>query len=128
MARFSILPSNTYMAGTRTIPSTAVPVGLGYFTLYVDVTSIAVAGGETKQISGFLEISLDGGAKWQLLVALGDWFVGGVPGPRAGSPPYVSSLGIGLPEPLNPNRRIRGEITLSDAILMNVAAEFVVYP
>jgi len=129
MARFSVLANAVYANGDRQIASTAVPTNLAFVTVYVDVTDIAVAGGENSGVRVLLEFSLDGGANWGLPF-VGE-LRGGQPGGPGGppSPPFISSIGIQIPDPLNANRRVRGTITVfGGPFRMSAEAEFVTYP
>jgi len=110
------------------IPVTHVtPNPVGYITVFFDITSIVADGMGDRVISGNVDISFDGGNTWEALIAAGDWFTGGPPGPRAGPPPYISNIGIELKQPGNNLRRIRGNFTLSHAMTIGVTTEFVNY-
>jgi hypothetical protein len=106
-----VLPEATYSVGAYGPFVYNVPpaYNVGYLRM-----SRAPWTNALSRISWTIDISYDSGATWTPLVA------GSAPGgaaidPSTGLPYVYSEIGAPLPQPENPNRRMRGSFTVSGA-------------
>jgi len=92
----------------RKIRPVSVPVGEDHAAVLVDITNML---DPSQSVTVLIECSLDGGDTWKPPVEF--TFCGGPLKPRAAPPPYWSKVGFEVPEPANPSRLIRGEVTFA---------------
>lgn len=116
MATSVILPPGSYGPGTFTLPAAPIPTGITRVTVQVDRASM-VSG--TLHIDWTLELSQDSGTSW--LPWGGAGTVGGaISDPATGLPFSVSSFTVAVPNPANAGRRLRGSVTLTEAVVTSV--------
>lgn len=112
-----VVPPGTYGPGARVIASSPIPLGLVDFDLDVDTSLLT---DPAVRVEVCFDLSLDGGNSWNGNGVIGDCYAGaGVDG-RA-TPSAKMSVGRGLPEPANPNRRFRGKMTIIGGSLQTSA-------
>ena len=116
MASVRLLPSSSHGPGTISIPSVAIPLGVMFLTVEVDRAGMASG---TLRVNWGIEVSQDGGATWA--GGGGGGLAGGVViDPDTSLPFPVSSFSVALANSANPARRLRGSITLNEAVTTSV--------
>lgn len=112
MTVLATLPRKVYAAGTRNMPSFALPAAATRLQLSFDRNSWPDTGGDV--ISATFDYSFDGGQTWPLsqgpfTAAGGDLVFRGVPVTK-------TFWKFDAPDPGNANRRIRGTVTTTVAL------------
>lgn len=113
--RATVLPAQVYARGRTAFPSiVAVPAGMTRATLSCDLSKVI---DPAASILVTLDLSLDGGATWysdtHAFGGYSQWRChGGLTHPTTHAPVPVSTYSCALPEPGNPNRRLRGSIVI----------------
>jgi hypothetical protein len=119
---FTILPQGTYPVGTRTLPAANVPQGAISATLAL---SRAQWLDPAVKVSARFELSVDGGVTWSPDPSgQSVWPWGNFPltfeseGDPSGR--GTSNVNGDLGDPTNPNRKIRGTVTISGGPLTTI--------
>jgi hypothetical protein len=108
MASITFLASGSHAAGTYSLASTSVPLGIVQATLTLD-RALWTLTARTAAVT--MDISFDNGATWQ---SLGGFTAqGGTVTDPAGVTALVSSFTVDLPQPANANRRVRGSVVIT---------------
>jgi len=108
-----ILPTFAYGIGPNPVPQVAVPKGSTEFRVTIDVSQM------TNPLTSYqasFDISFDGGASWQFLVD--STRAGGVQLDANGFPITTARSAAALAQPDNPNRLIRGSLTVSGGLIL----------
>ena len=109
----SVMPRRVRSAGPISFGPVVIPVGLSIVTVRMARNSWADTGGIVAEMG--IDLSLDSGKSWILdHVRVGA--VGGDLIDRKGNPITHTTATIGLPEPNNPNRKIRGRGILNASL------------
>ena len=111
MTTTAILPMGPYPAGTYTIPATSVPLNIGTVKLAADRTAWLDA---ASTVVASMEWSFDGGTTWS---PGGSWTSHGGTAllPDGITVSTESNAVFTMPQPTNPNRKVRGSVVVSGA-------------
>lgn len=117
MAAITVLPNGTYAIGTRNLGPASVPQNLTLAKLALDGASMT---NPALHVELTLDFSLDGGTTWASTTPsratdpypLGITLDGGALD-KSGNPRAEYFVNAPLPDPTNPNRRIRGVVTIA---------------
>lgn len=116
VATFNFAPRRLYQPGDINLPASAIPVGASGIVIDIDRTQWL---DPSIGIAGTFDISFDGGATWPLIGYFGFTAEGGPlqpPSPLPDAPdPNHTVVTSDLPQPTNPDRKIRGKLTVSGA-------------
>ena len=105
-----VFPSISRAVGTYLLPSSNVPNGISSAVLSFDRSLWTNPAGKMEMQ---LEISFDNGTSWQILGAF--TAEGGVVLDMLGNVATKTSIKIGVPQPQNNNRKVRGTLIISGA-------------
>lgn len=106
------LPTQSYPTGVHQVPVRAVPLGATLYKVGIDISQM---GDPATSFDLAFDVSYDGGANWQFWVG----------GHRDGGPALLDKNGVpqnivGLDGPLqqpdNPDRQLRGSVTVDGPI------------
>jgi hypothetical protein len=111
-------PSVNLSVGDHPFGPSAVPTAWSVVVAAYDITSHGA--GNTSAVSLMSDISLDGGATWQPFVGFAR-DKGYAPTTEPGVPLGWAYVRIALPQPGNPNRQVRGVLTIANAPLKTAA-------
>lgn len=111
-----VLPSASYGPGTFQFGGALIPAGLTIIKASIDRTFML---SPTFFISWGLELSLDNGNTWLSWGSAGT--VGGALTDESGNPSTESSFTVNVPEPLNTQRRLRGSVSLNEAVVTSLS-------
>lgn len=117
------LPTRNYQSGTRQINSLPVAVEVEGVTIAVDRSQLTDPKTNDNAIRLQVELSLDGGQTYPMI--FGFTTPDGVYRLRDGTIVTESLQTFDFPEPQNPNRRIRGAMTLTTD--MRIGANITVF-
>lgn len=121
MISVQLLTSTTLVNETRMSSPVLVPVGLSSFRAWIDITQMVTP---DQWFEYRIELSLDGGASWNLLMA--GTRTGGIQvNPKTGFVITQAMLGCPLPEPQNVQRQIRGSMRVTGSVPLAVLVEAV---
>lgn len=115
----SILPMATYQPASRSFGPLTVPVGVIGALLLFDTTNMHST--TTTAVADLrFELSQDAGATW---LPWGACTLSGAPGndPKTGLP--RTGFHVELPNPTNPDRRLRGTVDTTEAITTAVSVQ-----
>lgn len=115
MASSVVLAPGTYAIGTRTLGPANVPLGVTAIELALDGAAMT---DPALHVAITLDLSLDGGATWNDPHPAVDPFpvgmtLDGGAKNRQGDPLAAYTIGTSLPDPTNPNRRVRATVVIS---------------
>lgn len=105
-------PNRRYNQGTDTFGPVSVPVGASRLTMRATRDNWPDIGSEVIQI--IAQLSFDGGNTWIDWGGFGAY--GGDARQRDGSIAAESTFGIQLPDTQNPQRQLRGRVTVNRAL------------
>ena len=124
----AVLPVSVRGPGAFTLPDTPIPVGIDGCTLGIDVSSHT---DPAIRLELLADISFDAGASWIGNSLFTDCWIGCA---RNGSPGTRMEIGHNgprgpakLPQPTNPNRRIRGRVTIAGGAFL-MSATLTLFP
>jgi hypothetical protein len=106
----TVLANDAYAAGTFPFGPVNLPTGITSAECRIDRAALT---SPTLQINWKFELSQDDGVNWL------PWGGAGTGGGVIPDAPF-SSFTVQLPNPTNPNRRIRGSMTLNEVATLNV--------
>ena len=119
MAAVPVIATVTLLPGKQDFPAIAIDKGMSLVTAVIDRATMASA---SLQIDWSLELSLDGGVTWVF------WGGAGTKGGLLLSPKALpvteSTLSVELPQPDNPDRQIRGQVTVDEAVTTALTLRF----
>lgn len=108
-------PSVTVPVGVHPFGPVTLPSALGQVVVAFDITSHG--DGSAASVAVAVELSLDGGATWQPFFSF-ERDKGYAPIAEPGIPTGWAYMRVPkLPQPGNPNRQVRGTLTISNAPL-----------
>jgi hypothetical protein len=111
----TVLNNRAYAAGTFPFGPVNLPTGIESAECRIDRTALTST---TLQINWSFELSQDDGINWLSWGGAGT--VGGVIQDEGGNTLTFSAFTVQLPNPTNPNRRIRGSMSLNETATLNV--------
>jgi len=121
MLSVMVIPSVTLENTSRTVNALALPVGLSRMRLWIDVSQMVSA---DQWFTYTFELSLDGGTTWGLLI--GGTRTGTIAiNPKTQTVMTQAGAEIGLPEPANTLRRVRGSLRVTGTVPLSVLLEAV---
>lgn len=106
-------PGTLFAAGTTPFGPVSVPTGVFSASAHVDV---AILLSTTLILTAGFELSQDSGVVWQPWGSAGRKANGIIPLGKNGLPQVDWFVVVPLPNPSNPNRQLRGFVTINEAV------------